>query len=59
MKLVARGRSARQISKALFISEHTVQNHLRSVFEKSEVHSRRELVQRLFFENLLPDMLGE
>jgi DNA-binding CsgD family transcriptional regulator len=59
VELVARGRSTRQISEALFISEHTVQNHLRSVFEKTEVHSRRELVQRLFFENLLPDMLGE
>jgi DNA-binding NarL/FixJ family response regulator len=34
VKLVARGRSTRQLSAALFISEHTVQNHLRSVFEK-------------------------
>lgn len=56
-KLVARGRSTRQISGALFISEHTVHNHLRSIFEKTGVHSRRELVQRLYFERLLPDVL--
>jgi DNA-binding CsgD family transcriptional regulator len=57
--LVARGRSTRQISEALFISEHTVQNHLRSVFEKAGVRSRRELVQRLFIGHLLPDVLGD
>jgi DNA-binding CsgD family transcriptional regulator len=59
VELVARGRSTKQISEALFISEHTVQNHLRSVFEKAEVRSRRELVQRLYFENLLPSVLGD
>ena len=58
-KLVARGRSTREISRALFISEHTVHNHLRSIFEKTGVHSRRELTQRLFFERLLPGMLGD
>lgn len=59
VKLVARGRSTKQISGTLFISEHTVHNHLRSIFEKTGVHSRRELVQRLFFENLMPDVLGD
>ena len=41
-----------------FISEHTVNNHLRSIFEKASVNSRREMVRRLFFENLLPGVLG-
>ena len=59
VKLVARGRSTRQISVALFISEHTVQNHLRSVFEKVGVHSRRELIQSLFLENMLSGALGD
>jgi DNA-binding CsgD family transcriptional regulator len=59
VKLVARGRSTRQISVALFISEHTVQNHLRSVFEKVGVRSRRELIQRLFLENMLSGGLGD
>ena len=56
--LVARGLSTRQISRTLFISEHTVQNHLRGVFEKVGVHSRRELVKRLFFEGLYPSLFG-
>ncbi|QYJ16175.1 hypothetical protein Rxycam_02006 [Rubrobacter xylanophilus DSM 9941] len=57
-RLVARGLSTRQISRTLFISEHTVQNHLRNVFEKVGVHSRRELVKRLFFEGLYPSLFG-
>ena len=32
--LVARGASTRQISRASYISEYTVQDHLSSVFEK-------------------------
>ena len=59
VKLVARGRSTREISGSLFISDHTVHNHLRSVFEKTGVSSRREMVQRVFFEDLLPGVLGD
>jgi DNA-binding CsgD family transcriptional regulator len=59
VKLVARGLSTREISGALCISEHTVNNHLRSIFEKADVNSRREMVKRLFFENLLPGVLGD
>jgi DNA-binding CsgD family transcriptional regulator len=43
---VLRGQSTRSIADQLFISEHTVQTHLRSVFAKTGVHSRRELVAR-------------
>ncbi|HEV2092935.1 MAG TPA: helix-turn-helix transcriptional regulator [Rubrobacter sp.] len=56
--LVARGLSTRQISARLFVSEHTVQNHLRGVFEKVGVRSRRELVKRLFFDGLYPSLFG-
>jgi DNA-binding CsgD family transcriptional regulator len=56
--LIARGLSTRGISASLFISEHTVYNHLRSVFEKAGVHSRREMVKRLFLEGLLPGVHG-
>ena len=48
VKLVVRGLSTTRISRTLFISEHTVQNHLRSVFEKVGVRSRGELVKQLF-----------
>jgi DNA-binding CsgD family transcriptional regulator len=56
VKLVVRGLSTTRISRTLFISEHTVQNHLRSVFEKVGVRSRGELVKRLFFDNLYPTL---
>jgi DNA-binding CsgD family transcriptional regulator len=58
VKLVVRGLSTTCISRALFISEHTVQNHLRSIFEKVGVSSRGELVKRLFFDNLYPTLFG-
>jgi DNA-binding CsgD family transcriptional regulator len=57
-KLVVRGLSTARISRTLFISEHTVNNHLRSVFEKVGVRSRGELVKRLFFDNLYPTLFG-
>jgi DNA-binding CsgD family transcriptional regulator len=57
-KLVVRGLSTTRISRTLFISEHTVQNHLRNVFEKVGVRSRGELVKRLFFDNLYPTLFG-
>jgi DNA-binding CsgD family transcriptional regulator len=56
VKLVVRGLSTTRISQMLFISEHTVHNHLRSVFEKVGVRSRGELVKRLFFDNLYPTL---
>jgi DNA-binding CsgD family transcriptional regulator len=56
VKFVVRGFSTTRISRTLFISEHTVQNHLRSIFEKVGVRSRGELVKRLFFDNLYPTL---
>lgn len=52
-----RGLSTKEISKTLFISEYTVQVHLsHDVFEKVGVRSRRELLKRLFFDNLYPTL---
>jgi DNA-binding CsgD family transcriptional regulator len=56
VKFVVRGLSTTRISRTLFISEHTVQNHLRRAFEKVGVRSRGELVKRLFFDNLYPSL---
>ncbi len=50
--LVVRGASTRQISQALYISEHTVQEHLSNVFEKVGERGRRALVKRLYLDSL-------
>jgi DNA-binding CsgD family transcriptional regulator len=43
---VVAGLGTRAISGSLFISPHTVQDHLKSVFAKVRVHSRRELLSK-------------
>lgn len=45
--LVLRGYSTRQIVNELHISAHTVQEHLRAVFDRFGIGSRRELVAAL------------
>ncbi|HEX2181332.1 MAG TPA: helix-turn-helix transcriptional regulator [Rubrobacteraceae bacterium] len=50
--LVVRGASTREISRALYISEHTVQEHLSNVFEKVGERGRRALVRRLYLDGL-------
>jgi DNA-binding CsgD family transcriptional regulator len=46
-QLVLRGLTTRQMMGALRISEHTVQDHLKVVFDKVGVRSRRDLVAAL------------
>lgn len=47
-RLVLRGHSTEEIAAELVLSAHTVQQHLKSIFEKTGVHSRRDLVGRVF-----------
>jgi DNA-binding CsgD family transcriptional regulator len=46
-QLVVRGHSTRQMVEQLHISRHTVQDHLKAVFDKTGVRSRRDLVALL------------
>jgi ATP/maltotriose-dependent transcriptional regulator MalT len=46
MRLVANGLSNRDVGDALFISEETVKTHMRRIFEKLEVSSRTQAINR-------------
>jgi DNA-binding CsgD family transcriptional regulator len=55
--LVLRGKSTQEISLALSISALTVQQHLKAVFEKTGVNSRRALVAQIFADQYQPRMM--
>ena len=53
-RLVLQGESTAQISELLTLSPHTMQQHLKRIFDKTQVRSRRELVGKVFFAHYEP-----
>lgn len=53
-RLCMEGLSTRQMAYALALSPHTVQDHLKSIFSKTDVRSRSELVSQIFLEHYVP-----
>ena len=55
-RALARGLSTQEIAAELHLSRYTVQDHLKSVYEKTGVSSRGELVARMFADLYQPSL---
>jgi len=51
--MLARGCATKEIAAELSLSTHTVRDHIKSIFDKTGVSSRGELVARLFSDHLV------
>jgi DNA-binding CsgD family transcriptional regulator len=47
LALLAKGSRVQAIAEQLFISQHTVRNHLKAIYRKMDVSSQSELIERV------------
>ena len=57
--MLARGLSRAEMAEALVLSPHTVEDHVKSVYDKLGVASRQELVARVFLDEYLPGVVRQ
>ena len=58
LQLVVRGHSTAEIAATFHITANTVQDHLKAIFEKVGVRSRRELAGQLFAQQYQPRIVS-
>lgn len=58
LQTVLRGLSTSEMAGTFHIASHTVQDHLKAIFEKVGVRSRRELVGQLFAQQYQPRIVS-
>jgi len=56
VRLLVRGETNDEIARLLWISRHTVKDHVKAVYAKLGVASRAELSARLFYEDVVPKL---
>jgi DNA-binding CsgD family transcriptional regulator len=55
-QLLTRGATNDQIARALWISRHTVKDHVKAIYTKLAVRTRAELAAKLFHDHLAPQL---